>query len=265
MPISSNERRHRDIQVGNLQVRVQETGSGPTVVVLHHSSGPFWTPFHDQLGERYSVAAVEMPGYGQSERPAFARSPRDIAILCMQAVAKIAGPEPVHLVGFGLGGWVAAEMATMSPLSFTTLTLGAPAGIKPREGFIHDPMKSGWVEYARLGFSTDEAFDEVFGPEPPIEVTEVWDYGREMTARITWRPWMWSGQLPHLLPGVEIPALVVWGDKDRVIPLVCGEQYAELLPSARLEVLGGVGHSLEIEQPQLLAEIVTDFLIKQGA
>ncbi len=264
MSIAAAERTSRDVQVAGLRIRINSAGSGPLVVVLHHSSGPFWTPFHDALASSFTVAAVEMPGYGQSERPEAARAPRDLAILCLQLQAVIAGVDPAHLVGLGLGGWVAAEMATMNPLGFTTLSLVGAAGLRPREGLIFDSMITGWTEYARQGFSSDEAFEAMFGSDPPLEVTELWDYSREMTARITWRPWMWSHQLPTMLRGVPTPTLVVWGDTDRVVPLVCGEQYVELLPNARLHVLEGAGHSIDLERPEELADVVSAFLMTQG-
>ena len=47
-----------------------------------------------------------------------------------------------------------------------------------------------------------------------------------MTFRIAWKPYMYSQTLPHLLGGVRAPALVVWGDEDRIVPRSCGERYA---------------------------------------
>ena len=60
---------------------------------------------------------------------------------------------------------------------------------------------------------------------------------------------MFSDQLPALLPGVRTPALVVWGDDDRIVPLDCGHQYAELLPNARLEVVAESGHNRRSRTP----------------
>ena len=80
-----------------------------------------------------------------------------------------------------------------------------------------------------------------------------------MTARITWKPWMWSLQLPTLLRGVRTRSLVVWGGEDRIVPLECGAQLAELLPDCRLEVIEGAGHSVELEEPSLVAGMVTAF------
>ena len=260
----TGERRSEAVDVGGLEMHLQSAGewSGTPVVVLHHSTGPLWTPFHDRLAERRRVVVPDLPGYGRSARPVTARAPRDLAIRALQ-LFDVLGVGPVHLVGLGLGGWVAAEMATMHQSALSSLVLVGAAGIKPRTGEIFDPMMSSPVTYGRRCFSADERFDALFGEEPSPELAEVWDWSREMTARITWRPWMWSGQLPDLLRGVRTPALVVWGDTDRVVPIDCGQQYAELLPAARLETVAAAGHCVDLEQPDALASVVERFFDEQ--
>ena len=62
-----------------------------------------------------------------------------------------------------------------------------------------------------------------------------------------------------LVKGIKTPALVVWGAHDRIVPLDCGEQYAQLLQNARLEVLEDAGHVVDLEQPEALAKLITQF------
>ena len=83
-----------------------------------------------------------------------------------------------------------------------------------------------------------------------------WDICREMCFRIAWKPYMYSQTLPHLLGGVRAPALVVWGDDDKIVPRSAGERYAEALPSARLEIVEDCGHCVDMEQPDELARLV---------
>ena len=59
---------------------------------------------------------------------------------------------------------------------------------------------------------------------------------------------------------VATPALVVWGREDRIVPLECGEGYQKALAHARLEVLDGAGHFVELEKPDELAQLVTRFV-----
>lgn len=165
--------------------------------------------------------------------------------------------EPVHLFGAGFGGWIAAEMAVLAPNRFSALTLLGPAGLQPRTGEILDQMDLEFQMYIRTCFSSDEAFDKYFASGVSDEYVDGWDYGREMTARVTWKPWMFSRQLPQMLIEFTAPALVLRGQHDRVIPADCAVRYAELLPGAELRELAGAGHIVELESPEaLVAEIL---------
>jgi pimeloyl-ACP methyl ester carboxylesterase len=252
------------VQIAGRSVRLLRGGAGDPVVVLHHSTGGRgWEPLAEALAASFSVVVPDLPGYGQSERPEWARSPRDIAILMGRLIDRLELPA-AHVVGLGLGGWVAAELATLTWRRLATLTLVGAAGLKPRQGEIADQVQISYEQYVRMGFSSDASFEEAFGVEPDKTVVELWDYSREMTCRLAWKPWMFSRQLPHLLGEVPTPALVVWGSEDRVIPLDCGQQYAELLPDARLEVVDA-GHIVDLETPARLAELVTDHARRAGA
>jgi pimeloyl-ACP methyl ester carboxylesterase len=96
-------------------------------------------------------------------------------------------------------------------------------------------------------------------PPTPAE-QEIALRNREMTARLTWKPYMHNPRLAHFLPRVTNPALIVWGRQDRIVPVVCGEQYRRLLPAATLTVLERCGHLPPIEQPDAYARLVSDFL-----
>ena len=114
------------------------------------------------------------------------------------------------------------------------------------------------ADYVKAGCADDEAFTRLFGEEIPREQTLVWDYAREMTARLAWKPYMFSHQLPHLLGGVTVPTLVVWGRQNRVVPQVCGEAYARAMANARLEIVDGAGLWVDLEQPETLARLVRE-------
>jgi pimeloyl-ACP methyl ester carboxylesterase len=250
----------RDVEVAGLSIRTNESGSGDPLFVLHHSTGPLWTRFHDELATSYHVIAPDLPGFGSSTRPEDARSPRDLAIYIGQLIDVI-GLDRIHLLGFGFGGWVAAELATMNQRALHTVTLVGAAGVRPREGFIHDPLLAGWIDYARLGFSQQSNFDELFGSVPAPEIVDLWDYSREMTARLTWKQWMWNLSLPPLLRGIQTPTLVVWGSDDVIVPIDSAHQYVELIPNSRLETIFGVGHVVELEDPDGLSLLVKNFAV----
>ena len=201
------------------------------------------------------------PGWGRSPRPEWIRSVRDLAAIYRGLLAEL-GIEQAALIGLGFGGWIAAEMATMAPGDVARLVLVAPMGIKPSEGDILDQAIISYIDYARAGFYEQKAFDRLYGAAPSTEQLEAWDIAREMCFRIAWKPYMYSQTLPHLLASVRAPALVVWGDKDRVVPLSTANRFLQSLPNAKLEVVKDCGHCVDLEQPKRLADLVTPFIAR---
>jgi pimeloyl-ACP methyl ester carboxylesterase len=249
-----------NLQIAGLAVRVRKAGAGPAVVVLHHDIGSSeQLPFYDAMARHFTVYLPVHPGYDGSERPPWMRSVRDLAVVHQWLLGDL-GLRDVSLIGLGFGGWIAAEMASMSPRAFRRLVLVGAMGIKPMRGEIFDQALVSYIDYARAGFEDQSAFARQYGTEPPTSVLEQWDLNREMTFRIAWKPYMYSQTLPHLLGGVRVPALVVWGAGDRIVPRECGEQYARALPEARLAIVEGAGHFVEMEQPDALAKLLLDFM-----
>jgi len=239
-------------------------GQGPPVLVLHHDIGaPARPAFYDALARHFTVFAPSHPGYDGTPRPDWMRSVRDVAVVYQALLAQhdaTRAPGTVTLVGLGFGGWIAAEMATMAPRAFRKLVLVGAMGLKPERGEITDQALLSYIDYVRRGFADQRVFDATFGAEPTTSQLEQWDLNREMTFRIAWKPYMYSPTLPHLLGGVATPALVVWGRHDGIVPRECGERYAKSLSNARLEIVDGAGHFVDMEKPDELAALVARFV-----
>ena len=249
-----------EIKVAGSSVRLRSTGRGAPLLVLHHDIGtPEQLPLYEALAQRFTLLLPSHPGYDGSERPAWMRSVRDVAVT-YQALLAARGVTDVSALGLGFGGWIAAEMATMAPRGFRRLVLVGAMGVKPATGEILDQALVSYIEYVRSGFADQAAFERLFGTDPPTAQLEQWDLNREMSFRIAWKPYMYNPTLPHLLAGVPTPTLVVWGREDRIVPLGCAEQYARALPAARVVVLDRAGHFVDMEQPDALAKQVTQFV-----
>ena len=243
-----------------IKLHLSRAGRGRPVLVLHHETGTLdRLPFYDALAARYDVLVPHHPGYSRSQRPEWMRSVRDIAVIYRGLLGEL-GLEKAALVGLGFGGWIAAEMASMAPRDLSHLVLVGAMGIKPPVGDILDLAVTGYIDYARAGFHDQAAFDRVYGAEPTNDQLEMWDICREMSFRIAWKPYMYSQTLPHLLAAVRAPALAVWGEDDKVVPQSAAKRYAEALPNAKLEIVKGCGHCVDMEQPETLAKLVTDFI-----
>jgi pimeloyl-ACP methyl ester carboxylesterase len=253
--------RTETIPLADIALHLARAGSGPSVLVLHHDIGrPEPSPFDDALARACCVLAPSHPGYDRSSRPDWMRSVRDVAVVYQWLLGERDLTRDLTLVGLGFGGWIAAEMATMAPRAFKRLVLVGAMGLKPERGEIADQALLSYIDYVRRGFADARAFDRLFGAEPTTKTLEQWDLNREMTFRIAWKPYMYNSTLPHLLGGVATPTLIVWGRDDRIVPLECGERYAKTLPHARLEIVDGAGHFLDMERPDELASLVTRFI-----
>ena len=248
------------VEAAGTKLHVMRAGRGRPVMVLHHETGTLdRLPFYDALTSKYDVLVPHHPGYSRSERPDWMRSTRDIAVVHRALLSELKLSNAA-LVGLGFGGWIAAEMASMAPSDLSKLVLVGAMGIKPPQGDILDLAITGYMDYARAGFHDQKAFDRVYGAEPSGDQLEMWDVCREMSFRIAWKPYMYSQTLPHLLRSVRAPALVVWGDDDKVVPQSAAKRYVEALPNAKLEIVKSSGHCVDMEQPEALAKLVTEFI-----
>ena len=247
------------VEVAGTKLHLARAGGGRPVLVLHHDIGtPARLPFYDKLASRFDVIVPHHPGYGKSERPQWLRNVRDVAVIYHWLLSDL-GIERASLIGLGFGGWIAVEMATMAPREFHRLVLVGAMGLKPPEGDIFDQAIVSYLDYARAGFHDQEAFTRIYGEVSTDQLVE-WDLCREMSFRIAWKPYMYNQSLPHLLGGVRAPALVVWGDDDKIVPRSAGERYAALLPKAQFELVRSSGHCVEMEQPDQLARLIQTFV-----
>jgi pimeloyl-ACP methyl ester carboxylesterase len=252
----------KTIEIAGTKIHVKRGGKGPPVLVLHRDIGMVeGSPFHDDLAKSADVIVPHHTGWGRSPRAEWLRSVRDVAVMHRGLLAEF-GIEKATLVGLGFGGWIAAEMASMAPGDVAKLVLVGPMGIKPPEGDIFDQAIVSYIDYARAGFDDQKAFDKIYGAEPSTDQLEAWDIAREMCFRIAWKPYMYSQTLPHLLASVKVPALIVWGDKDKIVPISTAKGYLAALPNATLEVIKDCGHCVDLEQPERLASLVIPFITR---
>lgn len=255
--------REETISVGGVDVHTWVGGEGAPLLVLHGAGGNrgFTRAMH-QLAAHYTLWAPTHPGFGRSGDAEWMEGIDDLARFHLWFIdaARLGRP---HVMGHSIGGWAAAEMAAMSPGAIDRLILVAPAGLKPEKGeildiFFHTPAQV--RELTVHDPKTIPEWDELFGRAPTPAELEIAERNREMTARLTWKPYMHNPRLDRFLPRVANPTLILWGREDHIIPVECGEQYRRALPNARLTVLETCGHLPPIEQPDVFARLVLDFL-----
>ena len=264
MTTTSQQWTEEIVQVSGASVQLIKGGTGEPLLVLHGEMGhPGWLRYHEALAQRHTLYIPSHPGFGKSDRLDWIMNMRDMAGWYLDAMGEL-GLDRVNVIGFSLGGWLAAEMATMCPHRFQRLVLVGAAGIKPPTGEIFDMFLVVAKEFITASFadpSGTREFQQVCPDEPDPEQTEAWYVAREQAARLSWKPYMHYPGLPPLLRRLRtLPTLVVWGGQDPIVPLNAGQVYHQSIEGSKLVVLDGCGHHPEIEKSDEFVQLVQDFL-----
>jgi len=248
-----------NFELAGAKIQLLKAGAGRPLLILHHDVGNHgWLPFYEDLARDFTVYVPSHPGFGKSDRLDWMRTVRDLAIFYGHFVDRLK-LEPAVMVGLGFGGWIAAEMAMMCQHRLSHLVLAGAMGMQPARGEICDQFLVSTIDYLKLGFADERWFAQLYSAEPDVDQLEQWEINREMSCRIAYKPYMFDQTLPHLIGGVSKPTLIVWGGEDRIVPPVCGEQYRDAIPGARLEVIAHCGHFIEVERAAELARLVRGF------
>jgi len=223
--------REEIVKIGGIDVHTWIGGTGDPLLVLHGAGGNRgFTRWTRRIAERYTVWAPTHPGFGVPATPSGWRA-------STTSRGSISGSStrpdlPGRTCSLVDGAWTAAELATMNPGAIDRLVLVAPEGLKPERGEILDIFYHSPAELRELNVydpKTIPEWDELYGRPPTPADLDVAERNREMTARLTWKPYMHNPRLEHFLPRVTNPTLLVWGREDRIVPVVCGEQYRRAL------------------------------------
>src|SRR5579863_1452632 len=154
------------LTIDGARIRCFKGGDGPPLVALHSVEGHLgWLPLYDELARDFTVYAPVHPGFAGSDRPEWLESLLDLSRFYLWIVQEL-GISNASLLGHGMGGWLAAEMAVMAPAAVDRLILISAFGVRPREGEITDIFLHGADGARRLSFfdsSQVPDYDLLFG------------------------------------------------------------------------------------------------------
>jgi len=252
------------IDVGGLSVAYRRKGAGSATVFLHGAGTTrMWLPFYEAMSGGVDFVAPEHPGFGDTARPDWLEGFDDL-VLHYRDLLDAFGFDRVHLVGFSLGGWIAAELAVFYPDRLRSLTLVTPVGLSVPGHPITDLFRVPPERIGQLLYNDRAEEYAEFLPDPHDVDAAVRGYTEFTTlALLMWNPRS-DRKLPRRLARVHCPALVVEPDEDRLVPREHFQRWAELLPDARLARVSGAtnptGHALLMQEPDRAAATIGGFL-----
>lgn len=238
-------------------------GSGRPLLMFHDELGyPGWMQWNEELAKEREFIIPLQPGFGKTPKIDWIRSYRDLGGFYARVLREM-NLDPIDVLGFSAGGFIAAEMAASDPKIFSRMVLVAPMGLKPDEGEIRDIFPLTIRSYLRstVADPTTPEFGKIYGGEMTPEQFEAFEDARTETARIGWEPYMHNPSLSYLLAGVKkMPTLLIWGTKDAIVPKGCVKAYQKAIAGAQVAEITGVGHRPEIENSGEFVRIVKAFL-----
>ena len=263
-------------------IAYRRSGAGPAVLLVHGitNDSQSWEPVLRRLAREHDVIAPDLPGHGDSARQRGDHSLGAHASILRDLVHAV-GIERVTLVGHSLGGGVAMQFAYQFPGMVERLALVSSGGLgREVSPLIRSAALPGaeqvlplltaqplmdagqWVAsaFARLGFKPGADLAEVSRGLASLGDTErraafvrtvrsvISPFGQRVSAT------------DRLYLAKHLPFLIVWGDRDPIIPAAHGHATHEAVPHSRLEVFEGSGHFPQLDDPERFSELLSGFI-----
>lgn len=245
--------------VNNLLTNYERAGSGKTVVILHGWADSLsnWRTFQNKLATDYQVIIVALPGFGGSKPPLDAWGLDEYAQFVADFLAKIDAPHVFAILGHSNGGAIAIRGLSQGVLQAERLVLLASAGIRgtqaTRNKLVQAATKLGKVLASPLPPSLQKQLRRRLYQTVGSDMLVV-EQLQETFKRIV------SQDVRADAARIIQPTLLVYGENDKQTPVSYGQLYHQLIKHSRLHTLPGAGHFLQLDAPDVVAKIVTEFL-----
>lgn len=270
------------VDVGGLRARVRLDGdpAGRPVVLLHGIGRSLedWEPQYELLAEGNRLIGLDLPGFGYSQRrpePATLDALGRGVLAILEALGE---SRPAHLVGNSLGGAVSLQILGSAPDRVASVVLVNSGGFGPEVTYLLRMLAVPGLgklilrRPSRLGSRhIERALYASKSHATPARVAHALKLGREPeaaafmaelslglgTIRGVSEPW--RRELLDAARQAPRPILIVWGDRDRILPPKHFAVAKRTFPAARSHLFPGTGHMPQIERPREFAELVRDF------
>ena len=251
------------LQVRGTPLKLMRAGQGrPLLLLRGDDASEGWRDYMEALAKSFDVIAPEHPGFGGAAKPEWLDGVPDMANFYLDMIEAMQ-LDCVHLVGLGLGGWIAADMALRARGRIVSLTLCDAPGLKiDGEDYVDlflVPEEQG-IE-ARFADPQKANAELAFKLTPESEDTRI--ANQMAIAQLAWSPRWHDPALRRWAHRIDLPTLIVWGEKDAIVPVAHAHEWGKLIAGSRVEIIAGCGHMPYIEQPGAFVGAVSKFLAEE--
>ena len=276
------------VEVDGRRVRVRVDGDAakPPVLLLHGigRSMEDWALQYERLSGTYRVIAVDVPGFGFSDRPVGPINLSTFARGVLGAVDVLGETRPLNIIGNSLGGAIALQTLALRPERVASLGLinsaGFGAEVTPLLRILALPV-IGPLSTRRNTRAAARMLERACYADPALATRERIDRAMAIAAKPHHGPVMlatavelanargiragWRRQLAAFAALHPRPTLVMWGERDKVLPSHHIEEARRVFPHAETHLLPGIGHMPQVECPDDFAARVRPFLASAAA
>ena len=244
---------------GPVDLTVDDRGDGRPFLLLHGGGGPQTVAGFAELlatKEPARVITPTHPGFDGTPRPDGLAGMAGLAALYRDLLDRL-GLDDVTVIGNSIGGWIAAELALLGSPRISGLVLVDGVGIEVEGHPVTDISPLSLDELARLSYHDPAAFR--IDPAAMTDAQRAGMAANRAALQVYAGARMADPGLRGRLAAIACPALVVWGDADRIVDPGYGRAYAAAIPGAWFELLAETGHLPQLESPELLLRAVWAF------
>jgi pimeloyl-ACP methyl ester carboxylesterase len=258
---------------GDLQAVERGPRNGPPVVLIHcfTCAIDWWDGVMPLLSRRHRVIAIDLLGHGGSEKPTSGYSITNQADLVAQALGKL-DVRDATVVGHSLGGGVAVALASQSPDLVNRVVIIDTASAKDSGslGFLANlaftPVIGEALWRIKPDFAIRKGLEAAFAPGFDVPDAFVDDVKRmtftayDSAARAL-DDYKGEEPLAERMKETGKPLMVLMGEEEQIIddPQAALDEYTEAVPTALTDLIQGVGHSPNVEEPKLTATLILTF------
>jgi len=234
------------VRVAGLRLHCLVAGSGPPLVLLHglSASSIWWRRNIGALATRHRVYAVDLPGFGRS-RPK-RRFTLDGAVDALVAWMDAMCLPSANFCGHSMGGHLCIRLASAHPNRVRRLVLADASGLPFNTGIL--PLAWRSVRSGSQGY---------FSFTPTVVATALQAGPLVLYGALRG---LLADDVRHDLARISAPTLIVWGQRDVLVPPEYGKEIAAAVSDSRLVILQGAGHNVMYERPAEFNRLVIDFL-----